>query len=217
MANHQTLEHKTQDTALALLTLVSAFLFWRWGVWGGMHLGFSVSYVCLFMLVTAFAFRKRRAGEGGARKIPLISLLCGITALGLSGLNTVFQDPLFHTITFLAIVFLTALYFAGLYQFSRYATGSLLTLLDAARILIYLPMKHIGISMRTLFKGKDGKRSKLALAFAGIAAAVPVLAISGALLSAGDAAFESALQMIFEVIGQAIGQLVLAVIFFFPL
>ncbi|MDR1464222.1 MAG: DUF4173 domain-containing protein [Oscillospiraceae bacterium] len=208
-------EHTAADSFLALLTFAAALLFWRWGVWGGLRLGFPVACAAFYALVTAFAFRKRPSRAG--KVLTPIPVLCGITALGLSAVFAVQSDPLLHGILFPVISGLTAIYLAGIYQALRYDTGSLLTLADAARILFLLPFLHIADSLTVLFRGAKGQKSRIGLILAGVGAAVPVLLISGALLASADAAFSGALQLILSHIKDFLFQLLLAVLLFFPL
>lgn len=204
------LPHKTADVLLAVLSLVTAFLFFRWGAWGGAA-GMAATYVLFFGCITAFA------GRRSVRALRWDLLLSGISALAVTLSCLLFDDPFFRPIKVCAVIFLTAWYLCGLYQHTRYSEGSLLALLDIAALLIVSPFRYISLSLRTLFKGREGKRSKLKMVLIGLAAAVPVLLVAGVLLSNADAAFEAALKRFLETLGQSALQLLLAVILFFPL
>ena len=165
---------------------------------------------CMIHLLTAFA------GRGAKRALGWNQFLCGSTALGLAAGFALYDDPVFHTISFLAIVCLTAWYLLGLYQSMHYDSGDISAFLDAARALFLLPFRHIGVGVKTLFAGKEGKRS-MGKVLIGVIAAVPVLVIMGALLASGDEAFHNALVRLAGTLGQIAAQLVLAAAFFFPL
>jgi hypothetical protein len=109
------------------------------------------------------------------------------------------------------------LYLAGIYACAVYPEGHALALLDAARLLVVWPFQYIALSMKTLFKSNEGQKSRVAPALIGVGAAVPVLFIAGALLSKGDAAFAGTLGQVWHIVGESVGQLILSVLFFFPL
>ena len=199
--------------ALAVCSLVLAFLFWRWGVWGGFRLGFSLTYALFFLSVTAFGAAR---AKGGLR-LGWKPLLCGATSLGLAATFALYNDPLLQFIAFAAITLLTAWYLMGLYGCARRPEGSLLSLLDAARVLAVLPFRRMQPHLRALFMGKEGKRSKWGPALVGIVTAIPVMAVAGALLASGDAAFSAAMERLWRTLGESVGQLLLAAVFFFPL
>ena len=204
------LPHKTADTLLAVLSFVSAFLFWRWGAWGGTA-GIALTYGLFFVSVTAFA------GRHAVRALRWDLLLSGATALALACSFAIYDDPAFHAVKMAVVIFLTAWYLCGLYQRTRYSDGSLLALLDIAALLLVWPFKYISVSVRTLFKGREGKRSQLKMVLTGLAAAVPVLLVAGVLLSNADAAFEAALRRFLDTIGTTLLQGLLALALFFPL
>ena len=204
------LPHRATDTLLALLSFVTAFLFFRWGAWGGMT-GVALTYGLFFVSVTAFA------GRRAARALRWDLLLSGATALALAFSFAIYDDPAFHALKMCVVIFLTAWYLCGLYQRSRYSDGSLTALLDVAALLIVWPLKYISTSTRTLFRGREGKKSQAKLVLTGLAAAVPVLVVAGALLSTADAAFEAALKRFLDTIGVTLVQAFLALALFFPL
>ena len=210
------LPYKTTDALLAVLSFVSAFLFWRWGAWGGMT-GIAVTYGIFFASVTAFAGLRDARARYAVRALRWDLLLCGCTALALAFSFAIFDDPAFHALKLCVIVFLTAWYVIGLYGRTRYSDGSLLALLDIAALLIVWPLKYISLSTRTLFKGREGKKSQLKPVLIGLAAALPVLVVAGALLANADAAFEAALTRFLDTIGITFVQAMLAVVLFFPL
>ncbi len=200
-------------TALAVCALALAFLFWRWCTWGEFRLGFSITYFLFFACVTAFGARKARGGL----RLRWNHILCGVTSLGLAATYALFNDPLLQLVAFGAIVLLTAWYLVGLYVCAKYSDGSLLSFLDAARILIILPFQRINRNIPALFRNKDGSRSRLGPILIGVCAAVPVLVVAGMLLSSGDAAFAATMEHFLRTLGEIIGQMALAVVFFFPL
>ena len=206
------ISYKTSDAVLAACALVASFLFWRWGVWGGFNLGFALSYGLFFALVTAFAARKFQ------RSLKWNHALCGLTALGLAAGFAIFDAaPMFRFVCFAAIVCLTTWYVGGLYQCAKYNEGSARTLFDTLLMLVVYPFRHLAASQKTLFGGREDRRSRVGLVIAGVAAAVPVLLIATLLLSSGDAAFEAVVRRIPSLLGESVPQIMLAAIFFFPL
>jgi len=204
------LPHKAADTILAVIALVTAFLFWRWGAWGGMT-GLALTYGLFFAAVTIFA------GRRAVRALRWDLLLSGATALALAASFAIYDDPMFHALKVCVIIFLTAWYLCGLYGCTRHGSGGLAALLDLAALLLAWPFKYISLSTRTLFKAREGKKSQLKLVLIGLAAAVPVLLVAGLLLVFADAAFEAVMMRFLGTIGESIAQALLAVVLFFPL
>lgn len=171
-----------------LFTLI-CFAVVSWGLYSGFRIGFTVSFLALYLCMFFYLKDKKI-------KQPLYAKLCAVLAIILSLNFTLSRNDDVNTFSFVMMFFLTAVYFASL-------SGQKLVLNDDGAIrnifssVFATLLKSLGILPRSMLKGAHPKGGKIAKALIGVLCAVPVVAIILPLLVSSDAAFEGLIDSLF--------------------
>lgn len=172
-----------------LFTLI-CFAVVSWGLYSGFRLGFTVSFLALYLCMFFYLKDKKI-------KQPLYAKLCAVLAIILSLNFTLSNNDDVNTFSFVMMFFLTAVYFASL-------AGQKIVLNDDGAIrnifssVFSTLLKSFGILPRSILKGTHPKGGKIAKALIGILCALPVVAIILPLLVSSDAAFEGLITSLFK-------------------
>lgn len=193
-----------KDYAFVGLYLLASFLMVCFGLFGDFHLGFSIAYVVLFTVTTAYLFKK------GA-KPSLFTWLCG--GLSLAGAVTfvLFNDYLINLIMVILVAGLYCVYSLGLSDSFNHNVGSFKMLFDLAKDVFSRPFSNMPDVFGGI-KASASKGKKSLAAVVGVAVSVPFVIIIGALLVKSDAAFEGLVSKMFKNVGIYLLQFLIAVV-----
>lgn len=188
-----------RDGIFVGLIAVATLLLVMWGVWHSFLLGWTVSYLLLFGISTAYVFRK------GTHITPFSAICGGLSAV----LAFTFSTSTTFSVQFFAFVVSIALLLVwfGTTVSDRNDSGDLGVLLTATAPVFRLGFRHIPTTLRTLFTGgRQGRTiSKMLL---GLAISIPALCIVVPLLMESDAAFDGLASKLIENLRTTVGQLI---------
>ncbi|MBR2279014.1 MAG: DUF4173 domain-containing protein [Eubacterium sp.] len=192
-----------KDSLFFLLSLIASFLMLDFGLIKGVKLGFTVAYVLLFCITTAYLWQREAVKN-------MFSLVCG--ALSLAGAVTfsLFDNMIITPIMFFLTFGLYGFYVLGISGTFTQNRGSIRAMIDLFYSVIIEPFagleKVIGSA-----KASSKTNKKLIGALIGIAVSVPFLAVIIPLLMSSDAAFEGLVKVIAKNIGVYLVEFAVAV------
>lgn len=197
--------HSTgRDLLFAGLFLVCAFLWMAWGLWGGWQLGFSIAFVVLFIVATAYLCKK-------GRKVSGYSIVCGAFSLLMTSVFFMTSNNTVRVLSILIQILLFWIYLAGL-------AGKGIPKGDLGLFSVWFggfgnAFTHLVPVLKSLFQTEDEKKKHAMRGVIGALCAIPVLAVVIPLLIRSDAAFESMVSGLFRNISSLIGQIIATAVF----
>lgn len=198
----------TRDRIFLLLSVVAIFLFFELGTFGGMNLGFTVSYFVIFTLTFIYLYPPR--------VIRIFPYICGFMSLVISAAFALNDSIGVKFLSFFAIVFLYVIFCGGisdalLYDFTTFKSAA-----NIFYVPVFLSITGIPGGLKTLTEKKDKETSKsgfsIGYLLAGLALSIPLLAIIIPLLRSDDI-FDAVMGNVLDGVGEYITCLVLALIF----
>lgn len=198
-----------RDIVFALLFFGTAIVITDFVLWHGLSLGFSLAFLLLFAVVTAYYADK-------GKRPPAFAVFCGALSLAGAGSFAVSNDEFLKLFMLIPTALLFALYVCGISGGLRRRCGSAKILGDAAKSVFKTPAENIGAVVGGYcgfsLKSKANKNVVI-----GILMALPVLAAVIPLLASSDAAFENLVKTAFKNIGTGIGKIIIAAVIAFLL
>ena len=196
-----------RDIVFALLFFGTAIVITDFVLWHGLSLGFSLAFLLLFAVVTAYYADK-------GKRPPAFAVSCGALSLAGAGSFAVSNDEFLKLFMLIPTALLFALYVCGISGGLRRRCGKILG--DAAMSVFKTPAENIGAVVGGYcgfsLKSKANKNVVI-----GILMALPVLAAVIPLLASSDAAFENLVKTAFKNIGTGIGKIIIAAVIAFLL
>lgn len=189
-----------KDIAFMILFFVSAFLMVCFGVWGELHLGFTIAYFVLFGVTTAYLFKKAST----------FSIICGLLSLAGSVTLTLYNDFFINAIMLLLVGGLFTVYALGISDTFGFKQGSFKILFDMVKSVCVRPFDALSHVFGGI-KSYANERKKSLSGIFGVLVALPVLAVIIPLLVKSDAAFEGLILSIGKNVGVTLLQLAIAV------
>lgn len=198
-----------RDFVFALLFFGTAIVITDFVLWHGLSLGFSLAFLLLFAVVTAYYADK-------GKRPPAFAVSCGALSLASAGLFAVSNDEFLKLFMLIPTALLFALYVCGISGGLRRRCGSAKILGDAAKSVFKTPAENIGAVVGGYcgFSLKNKANKNVVI---GILMALPVLAAVIPLLASSDAAFENLVKTAFKNIGTGIGKTIIAAVIAFLL
>lgn len=198
-----------RDFVFALLFFGTAIVITDFVLWHGLSLGFSLAFLLLFAVVTAYYADK-------GKRPPAFAVSCGALSLAGAGSFAVSNDEFLKLFMLIPTALLFALYVCGISGGLRRRCGSVKILGDAAKSVFKTPAENIGAVVGGYcgFSLKNKANKNVVI---GILMALPVLAAVIPLLASSDAAFENLVKTAFKNIGTGIGKIIIAAVIAFLL
>lgn len=191
-----------KDYVFMILGLVAAILGVALSFWGGMKLGFTISVVLIFGIVTAYLFQG---------KLTVYGTICGILTLLEAGVFSYTVDALVNGFLVIAIFITAAIWFSSLRGYTE-NSGDFSLVPHVFASTFGISFGSIGKTFNGMFNSENKKVSGVWKVLVGILVSVPLLAIIIVLLSSADSAFEALLGNIADNIGKALLQILVGVI-----
>lgn len=178
-----------RDTVYICLLTVAAILVSALGIFGGFMLGWTVSFILLFVLGNLYICKK------GAKLTPFAVCAAVLSVL----VSVVFTVTTGGTVRFFAFVVSILLALAWCGTVTKNDTdGDLGVLGTMFAPIARLALPHIPTTVRSVFAGNGTKRNTVGKALLGILAAIPVLLIVIPLLVRADKAFDGLADLVQE-------------------
>ncbi len=193
-------EIEKRDLVFSLLCLIISILTVILVFWGGFKIGFTVSYILLFTVMSLFLYNKEHKPDSFSSVCGALSVISAFV-YGYSGNSSV------NTYLFIVMFFLSALWFASLCG-SKDNGKEFGTVTLSFATVFGESLGNVDKACRSLLDSKNERLKAFSKAFIGILCALPALVIIIPLLASADGAFEGLL----EYVGENIGELVLQVI-----
>lgn len=190
-----------KDFVFMPLMLFCSFLFVSFGVWFGFNLGFTITYVALFAVTTAYLFKKANA----------FSIICGLLSLAGCVTFSLFDDFFINMIMLLLVAGLYVIYAVGISNTFNHKQGSFRVLFDAVLSTFVYPFTAFDDIIESIKVVAKSKKKSFAGLF-GFLLAIPAVAIIIPLLVKSDAAFEGLVSSTFKNIGIVLLQLIIALV-----
>ncbi len=179
-----------KDTFFAFLIAAATIVFTVLGLFGGFRIGYTVSSVLLFAVVTAYLW-------GNKTKITFFSLLCGILALASPAIFFITSNGSVRFWGFVANLLLSAVWFGSLVNFGEFS-GDLELVKNLFTQIFSEMFGKLPKSIATLFSVKSDRKTGFGKVLLGIVLAIPVLFVIIPLLISSDAAFAGFVLKFFE-------------------
>lgn len=194
-----------RDNIYAVLALIVGVLSVSLSLWGEFMIGFTVSYVLFFAVMTAYLARR-------PEKVRLFPLLCAVLALAGSAVFALTDCTDVNFFLLLMMFALTAVWFSSFRK--PYLPTTDLGLIGSLFSSTFgKAFGGLGTAMRSLFRKKNGKAGNLGKVLVGAACAIPVLVIVLPLLVSSDAAFEGLITDILDDLVETFAKILLGAAF----
>ena len=200
-------EHKAsfdftmKDKIFTALFFVLSMMMVDFVMFHGFNLGFTISFVLMFIVSTAYLFKKEN-------KVSLFSVISGILSLAGSITFTLYHDYFVNAVMLLLIMGLFTIYVCGLSNTFTHNEGSVKILINMLEGIFFSPEHYSDIRRSAVSSYSKGKNVKSIVL--GILISIPVLIVVVPLLASGDAAFSGLLSKTFENIGIYVAELFVA-------
>jgi len=193
-----------KDSVFMLLFFAAAFIFIDFAVMNAFCLGFVISFLVIFAVVTAyFADRKVKASA--------FTFICGVLSLAGSVTLALYRDDFVNFIMVFLVAALFTLYTCGISGTFRCKEGSFKIVGDMLCSVFISPFANVANVTRSF--GKSVSKNKgIINVIIGVGISIPVLLIVIPLLASSDAAFEGLISTVAKNIGIYLLEIFLAVI-----
>lgn len=150
----------------------------------GFNLGFTISFVLMFIISTAYLFSKDS-------KPSIFCLISGVLSVAGSVTFTLYHDYFVNAVMLFLIMTLFTIYLCGLSNTFTYKEGSAKIIINILEGVFFSP-EHYG-DIRRAVTSSHSKSKNIKSIVLGIVFSIPVLIVIVPLLASSDAAFSGLL------------------------
>ncbi len=193
------------DKIFVLVIFALCFLAIDFAAFGGMALGFTISYVLLFLISLIYIIKK-------GTKPTLFSIFCGVLSV-IGSFSFTFISGSINICMFFLVMGLYIVYTTGAAGAFFSKEGSYKISFDWLKNVFVLPFAHMPIILGSAKAGTK-KDKRFVGSLLGIALSIPVICIVIPLLVESDAAFNGLMNKLFDKIALYLIEAALAVILF---
>lgn len=171
--------------AAILLSIINVSI----GLFGNFHLGFTVSYILTFIIISIYLMQKDT-------KLRFFPSLCAVLAIASSAVFMIGSNGSVRFWMLIVLYALSAIWFDSLngYRIEKGELGLIRNIFDST---LGLSFRNIFISLRSLFSGSNKSGKTIIKILIGICCCIPLIAIVLPLLISSDAAFEGMIRQAF--------------------
>ena len=182
-----------KENSFIFIVFAGLFAAVDFAVFHGFALGFTISFAIMFIITTAFIYKKDAKNKA-------FSFICGALSLVLSVGNTLFNNSFIKPISVLIVLFLFALYCLGISGGIDKLAGSYKLLIDLFLKTVPAPFENIEEVFGSIKAGAKKNKGTFGVLI-GCLCALPVLLVVIPLLVSSDAAFEGLVMTVNNNIG----------------
>lgn len=179
-----------KDTIFMILFFVISFLIVNFAIFYNFNLGFTISFFALFIVTTAYFFKKDF-------KASAFTYICGVLSLFGAVVPTLFYGVTTKMIAISVSGLLFTVYTCGISGTFNSKEGSYKSLIDMIFGIIISPFMNF-VNVVKSFKFSLTKNKKIVDVLIGVVVALPLLFIIVPLLVSSDAAFEGLVEIVFN-------------------
>ncbi|MCI9146037.1 MAG: DUF4173 domain-containing protein [Eubacterium sp.] len=187
-----------KDKIFTVLFFALSVLMVDFVMFHGFNLGFTISFILMFILATVYLFKKENT-------VSPFCVISGILSLTGSVTFTLYHDYFVNAVMLLLIMGLFTIYVCGLSNTFTHNEGSVKILINMLQGVFFSPEHYVDI--RRSIASSYSKSKNIKSIVLGIAVSIPVLVVVIPLLASGDAAFSGLLTKAFENIGIYVAEL----------
>jgi len=195
---------RKRDNIFNIIFFACAFILINFTSLHVFTLGFTISYFIIFIVSTAYLFRKDV-------KVSAFTYICGLLSLAGSVTFSLYSDTLVNLIMLFLICALYCAYCCGLSGTFRHRQGSFKIIFDMLLSTFVTPFSNMADTAKA-FTGSVKANKKFINALIGVAVSIPVLLVIVPLLTSSDAAFEGLVSTVIKNIGKYLFELLLAAV-----
>lgn len=193
-----------KDTVFTILFFALSVMMVDFIMLHGLNLGFTISFVLLFLVSTVYLFKKEN-------KPSVFSLSCGVLSLAGSVTFTIYHDYFVNTCMLLLVMGLFTIYVCGLSNTFTYKEGSAKILINMLDGVFVKPFGNMGDISRAATSSCSKNKNIKGVAL-GLVISIPVLVVVIPLLASSDAAFSGLVSMTLKNIGIYAAELAVGII-----
>lgn len=182
----------------------ACFLLIDFALFNGFHLGFTISYIVLFIVSSIYLYKK-------ANRVSLFSLCCGALSVAASVTFTLYNDFFINSIMLILIGGLFVIYTIGFSNSFNYKQGSFKIGIDMLKNVFVYPFSNFADLFGSIKASSKQNKKSLGGLIGGVLA-IPVLFIIVPLLVKSDAAFQGLVGKLAAKIGVYVAQIIIAII-----
>lgn len=203
--NRPVYEMKNKDIYALFFLSVFTYLFIRLGVLNGFNLGFSITYVCLSIVLMIYILSKDCKNK-------LMTVFTFLLSITLAISFSLHNNPGIKFGSVVVMWFITAFSLNSAGGTSLCNDGTYFKIFDVFFVSVIQPFCNLPKLFSAVKNSFKGKNNKFGMVVLGILVALPVMLVIIPLLSSADAAFGTIVKKVFSDVALLVVSLVLTIV-----